>query len=250
MNLVFLDTETDSKDSPVVLQLGAIIVSRDGKEVSSIDEMFNIGVIKIGVEAMSVHHITPEMVANKSPFIGSAAWQKLQEYNNEGNYLVAHNAPFDVGALKNSGFDNKMTVIDTYRCAQHLFPDYDSYKLQCIRYALGLYRKEEDEIEKLGIGINSTVAHSALPDSLYVKMFFDYMLKHVEGDFAKLVKLTTEIVLLKYMPLGKYSKFKMNNPPTIEQLATKDPSYLRYMKGLSNISEELLYTIKYYMKRG
>ena len=247
MYLVFIDTETHAKDSPIVLQLGAIIVSQDG-EISSIDEMFNIGDTHIEFEAMSVHHITKEMLVGKSKFIESAAFSELQKYNSKENFLIAHNASFDVEALKNSGFDNKMTVIDTYRCAQHLFPDYEKYKLQYLRYALGLYKSEDAEIKRLGINIDNTVAHSALPDALYLKMFFDHLLKSVV-EIDKLVHLTNTVVRLKYMPLGKYSKYKMSEPPTIAELAITDPSYLHYMRKLSNITEELAYTIDHYLNK-
>ena len=247
MNLVFLDTETQAKDSPIVLQLGAIIVSQDGK-ITSIDEMFNIEDTAIEFEAMSVHHITKEMLIGKSKFIESDAFSALQKHNSKENFLIAHNAKFDVEALKNSGFDNKMTVIDTYRCAQHLFPDYEKYKLQYLRYAIGLYKSEDADIMRLGINIDNTVAHSALPDALYLKMFFDHLLKSVV-EIDKLVHLTNTMVLLKYMPLGKYSKYKMADPSTIKQIAAKDPAYLKYMRGLKNISEELAYTIDYYMER-
>jgi len=244
---VFLDTETHAKDSPIVIQLGAIIVSEG--PASSIDEMFNIGDTDIEFEAMSVHQITPEMLEGKSKFTESGSFKELEELNSPENYLIAHNAPFDIGSLKNSGFDNKMTVIDTYRCAQHLFPDYEKYKLQYLRYALGLYKVEDEVIKSLGINIDNAVTHSALPDALYVKIFFDYMLEWVD-DIRDLVRLTNTVVMLKYMPIGKYCKYKMDNPPTIEELAKKDASYLSYMRGLKNISEELSYTIDHYMAKG
>ncbi|MBT8349825.1 MAG: DUF3820 family protein [Deltaproteobacteria bacterium] len=58
------------------------------------DELFNPE-MPISVDAMSIQHITNEMVADKPPFKGSDAYKKLQVlFANDDSILVAHNAKF------------------------------------------------------------------------------------------------------------------------------------------------------------
>ncbi len=52
----------------------------------------------------------------------------------KGAYLVAHNAPFDVGFIKEKGFNLSTTlgVLDTIPLAQMMFPDLASYSLESL----------------------------------------------------------------------------------------------------------------------
>jgi len=117
--------------------------------------------LPIEIEAMSVHHITNEMVAGKPAFKESPDYQKLVDLlNNDTNILVAHNAKFDVDMLVKEGVHPKK-VICTLKLARHLDPNgvIPKYKLQYLRYYLG-------------IQIQAT-AHDALVDILVLEKLFE-----------------------------------------------------------------------------
>jgi len=89
---IYLDTETT--ESGTTDRLCQIAFKTDTGTTS--DELFNPN-MPISVEAMSIHHITNEMVADKPLFKDSDAYKKLQIlFASDDAILVAHNAKFDV----------------------------------------------------------------------------------------------------------------------------------------------------------
>ena len=77
----------------------------------------------ITIDAMTVHHITNEMVQDKPPFRDSDTWRKLQDLvNSDGNVMIAHNAAFDVDMLKKEGIEPK-NVICTLKLARYFDKD-------------------------------------------------------------------------------------------------------------------------------
>ncbi|RUM69549.1 MAG: 3'-5' exonuclease, partial [Sulfurovum sp.] len=163
---ILFDTETTgNQEKDRIIQIGALIVhSRENIEVF---DALCLADVPITIEAMEVHHITPDVIANQPPYEALEFNQKLQEYNQSENYLIAHNISFDLGMLEKEGFVNRYTLIDTLRCAKHLLPDSPYHRLQYLRYALELYLDEGVEAEKLGVSIN---AHEAIGDVLVMKL--------------------------------------------------------------------------------
>ncbi len=93
--------------------------------------------VEIKVEAMEVHNITPDMLEGKPLAKETSFYQKLERLNNPENYLIAIIYAFDLrNGMKNEGFLNSYSLIDTLRCAKHLFPDMPYHRLQYLRYAL------------------------------------------------------------------------------------------------------------------
>ena len=94
-NLIFLDTETTGNgDEDRLCQLAW----KHHSSVSdkSFNEMYEPPV-PISIESMSVHHITPAMVAGKPLFIDSDDYAGVKELLElPDSVLIAHNAPFDV----------------------------------------------------------------------------------------------------------------------------------------------------------
>jgi uncharacterized protein (DUF3820 family) len=86
---IYLDTETTGSGTKD--RLCQIAFKTDG---TTMDELFNPD-MPISIEAMSIHHITNEMVADKPPFKGSDAYKQLQVlFATDDSILVAHNAKF------------------------------------------------------------------------------------------------------------------------------------------------------------
>ena len=130
---VLFDTETTGgNEEDRIIQIGSMIV--DAKEpIEVYDELCSCE-IPIKLEAMEVHNITPDLLENKPKFIDSNFYNRLNELNNSENFLIAHNLPFDLGMLEKEGFKNKLTLIDTLRCARHLLVNSPYHRLQYLRY--------------------------------------------------------------------------------------------------------------------
>jgi len=239
---IILDTETTgTSETDRVIQLGYIVLGKPSEPIEVHNEFCSCDV-EIGLGAMETHHITPEMLVGKPKCTDMRAYQRLVELNSAENYMIIHNAPFDLGMLEKEGFVNQMQLIDTLRCAKHLYADEDFHRLQYLRYSLGLYKVEEAEAKKLGIEIK---AHDAIGDVLVLKLFMSALTKKVKESYPhdnpmqKLVELSTQPV---YM--NKPLRFGKNKGKTIEELVISDPGYIAWMRKNMDLDEDMQYTIK------
>ena len=237
---VLFDTETTgNQDEDRIIQIGAMVVGAKG-DVEVYDELCST-TIPIKVEAMEVHNITPELIEGKAPFSKTKFWNDLRELNHGRNYLIAHNLTFDLGMLKKEGFENRMRLIDTLRCAKHLFPESEYHRLQYFRYSLGLYKKEQEEAKKHNIAIK---AHDAIGDVLVMKLFLSELVKRVKEKFpnmnpmVKLEELTQTPVVLQNFKFGKYKGER------IEDIARSDAGYIKWMLKSLELDEDLKYTLE------
>lgn len=132
---IFLDTETTGTEvDDRLCQLA--YKTGDG---TTVNKLFNPG-RKISVEAMSINHITNEMVKDKPSFKGSETWRELKELlKSENNILVAHNAQFDMGMLKKEEITTQKYIC-TLKLARYLDKDgvIPQFNLQYLRYYSGL----------------------------------------------------------------------------------------------------------------
>ena len=238
---IILDTETTGAgENDRVIQLGYMVLG--AKEVEVHNELCSSD-IPIAIGAMEVHNITPDMIEGKPACTELSAYKRLLELNTPDNYMIIHNAPFDIGMLEKEGFTLDMKLIDTLRVAKHVYPDSDYHRLQYFRYSLELYKEEEAEAAKLGIELK---AHDALGDVLFLKLLLSKLRKAVqekfpgENDVEKMVALTQEPVFItKPMRFGKHKG------KTIQELAHEDAGYLRWMmENMQSLDEDTRYTIK------
>jgi len=236
---IILDTETTGAgEADRVIQLGYIVLG--AKEIEVHNE-FCSSEVPISFGAMEVHNITPDMIEDKPSCIETTSYKRLQELNTQENYLIIHNAPFDVGMLEKEGFENRMQVIDTLRVAKHVLPDEEAHRLQYFRYKMGLYKEEEAEANKLDIVIK---AHDAIGDVLVLKLLLSKLRKIVEEQFVgensveKMVALTKEPIMIKTFRFGKHKG------KTLVEVAENDAGYLRWMLGnMENLDEDMRYSI-------
>jgi DNA polymerase III epsilon subunit-like protein len=192
------------------------------------DELFNPE-MPISVEAMSIHHITNEMVADKPPFKGSDAYKNLQiMFAGDDAILVAHNAKFDVSMLNREDL-YPQKVICTYKLSRYLDKAgvIPKYNLQYLRYYLKL-------------NIDAT-AHSALGDVLVLESIFQRIHAKFKGQaidpVADMINISSSPVLVPRMPFGKHKGLKMDEVP-------KD--YLQWLAG-TDLDEDLAYTVRHYL---
>ena len=241
---VLFDTETTgNQEDDKVIQFGAMIVDQKGK-VEAFDELCSTN-IAIKLEAMEVHNITPALLVGKPKAVETNFYKKLEELNSNENYLIAHNISFDMGMIKKEGFVNQYQLIDTLRCAKHLFPELPYHRLQYIRYALELYKIEEIEANKHNITIK---AHDAIGDVLVMKLFLSKLVgkcRELYPDYnpiEKLADLTKTPVFIQTFKFGKYKG------KDVEVVAKEDAGYLNWMRSNMELDEDLKYTLDKVLK--
>jgi len=157
--------------------------------------------------------------------VETAAYKRLQELNTNENYMIIHNAPFDLGMLEKEGFDTQMKVIDTLRVAKHVLPDEDAHRLQ---YFIVVK------------------AHDAIGDVLILKLFLSKLKDIVSAEFPgqnpveKMVDLTATPILVKTFRFGKHKG------KALEEVAREDAGYLRWMlSSMDNLDDDMRYSINH-----
>jgi len=236
---IILDTETTGTgESDRVIQLGYMVLG--AKEIEVQNELFST-TAPISFGAMEIHGITPDMLEGKPLCAQSASYKRLQELNTNENYLIIHNAKFDIEMLKREGFEPQMRVIDTLRVAKHILPDEEAHRLQYFRYKMGLYKEEQKEADDLNIVVK---AHDAIGDVLVLKLFLSRLKELVLAQFPsenpveKMVDLTNTPIIVKSFNFGKYKG------KTLQEVAASDAAYLRWMLGgMENLDEDMKYSI-------
>jgi len=241
---VLFDTETTgNQENDRIIQVGAMIVhNKDNIEV--IDELCST-TVPISIEAMEVHNITPETIEGKPPYADTTFAKSIETYNAPENYLIAHNIKFDLGMIEKEGFKNHYTLIDTVRVSKHLLPDSPAHRLQYLRYALDLYKNEEEEAKRRGITVK---AHDAIGDVLVMKLLLSKLVQLTQERFPginpmqKMAELTNTPVLIKTFKFGKYKD------RDIEEVAREDMGYLQWMHKNLDLDEDLKFTLEQYLQ--
>ena len=244
---IILDTETTGAgENDRIIQLGYMVL--DPGATTEVHNEFCSSEVPIAFGAMEVHNITPDMIEGKPPCTETAAYRRLCELNTPDNYMIIHNAPFDIGMLEKEGFALQMKLIDTLRCARHVFADEEAHRLQYFRYRLGLYKEEAKEAEALGVEIK---AHDAIGDVLTLKLFLSELRKAVQEQFPgenpveKMVELTTQPIFVKTFRFGKYKGRDLS------EVALEDAGYLRWMlTGMESLDDDLRYSINRVLGNG
>lgn len=237
---IILDTETTgTAEQDRIIQLGYMVLG--GKEIEVHNE-FCSSEIPISFGAMEVHNITPDMIEGKPLCTQTQAYKTLVELNTADNYVIIHNAPFDIGMLEKEGFSLQMKLIDTLRCAKHIYADEEAHRLQYFRYKMGLYKEEKAEADKLKIEVK---AHDAIGDVLTLKLFLSELKKAVQEQFIgenpveKMVQLTKEPIFIKNFRFGKYKG------RDLADVAHEDAGYLRWiLKSMDTLDADLRYSIE------
>jgi len=242
VDYVFLDTETTGlEENDEVIQL-SYIVSRDGKKVV-MDSMYR-PTCKISFKAMAVHGITEEMVADKERLTSdSLLIRGLKKLDDSGAVMFIHNAKFDLGMLRRHGYETKMEVVDTLRCARHLFPEAEGHALGVIYYQYGLYNSMESIANEAGVDVKCLGAHNAVYDVLMLMLVSRFLIRYA-GSVEKLIELTKTPVMVKEFSFGKYKGRK------IADIAKEDDGYLEWMlNGMDGLDEDLRHTILTHLGR-
>ena len=234
---VLLDTETTGAgETDRICQLAFLALR--GREEPKAYMDYCKPPVPISFGAMSVHHITPEMVENAPSFHETEAARALAGLNTPENIAVIHNAPFDLGMLAKEDLIWQGPVIDTYRCIRHLQPDLESHALQQLRYALGFYREEEAFADRLGYAVE---AHDAMGDVIVLHFLMSYLLERVgrsQTGVQELIALTLKPIFVKTFRFGKYKGSE------VRQVFADDNDYFQWAVRKMDSDPDLSYTLK------
>ena len=144
-----------------------------------------------------VTNITDEMVKDADTI--EKVFPKILEFlgDDKETVIVAHNANFDVGFLKQNakalGYEFNYTYLDTLSLAKDLFPDYKKYKLGKIA-------------ENLGIKVE--VAHRALDDVDTTVKVFKVMIDMLKKKGAEIVEDIDRVAADSEAKKEEYKKLK------------------------------------------
>ena len=189
-----LDLETTgfSAVTEKITEVGIMKV-KDGKVIDEFSCFVNPEK-HIPERVTEVTNITDEMVKDAETI--DKVFPKILEFIKDA-VLVAHNAPFDMGFLKQNaktlGYEFDYTYIDTLSLAKDLFPDYKKYKLGKIA-------------ENLGIKVE--VAHRALDDVDTTVKVFNVMIDMLKKRGAKKVEDIDEVSSTEEAKKEEYKKLK------------------------------------------
>ncbi len=237
---ILLDTETTGvEEKDRICQLAFLVADKGG--VTAYDSLCKPP-LPVDFRAMSVHHITNEMLEGKPPYAECEAARKLTELNSPENILVIQNAPFDLGMLEKEGVVWKGQLIDTLRCIKHLEPHHESHALQYLRYALGFYKEEKALADQLGVEIKP---HDALSDVIVLNLLMKYLVAKVDRNVARLIELTKAPILYEFITFG--AKYK-RGVDRLEEIAKTDPQYLEWaLAKMETLDEDARYSIRHYL---
>ena len=160
---IFLDTETTGIADCRLVELAWSLPAQAGDPSGRILTVRAKPPIPISEEAIAIHGITNEEVANLSLFSQNIQYDKIKKLLEE-NVVIAHNAPFDIGVLAREGIVVR-NFIDTLAVAKKLYPRLPRHNLQFLR--------EHFHIETEG------KAHSAKGDVVVLMALYERMKQDV-----------------------------------------------------------------------
>lgn len=253
--LFFLDTETTGLT--LTDRLCQLAYRGEGwTDEQEINELY-CPPVDIGVEAMSVHHITTAQVREKPAFIDSKEYAEVKRlFKLKTNILVAHNAQFDIGMLKKEGIEVKSNIC-TQKVARYLYEKegkIKSFALQKLRYGFDLQFDGDAK------------AHDASGDIKVLEALFWHLYNECEtranakAQETGRKKYTRDEILKRMMditeqpispdmrmPFGKY-KDEM-----IKEAVKKDPRYFDWLlsqkDGNTFQNRDLVATINYWKQK-
>jgi DNA polymerase III epsilon subunit-like protein len=92
--------------------------------------------------------------------------------------------------------------------------DLESYRLQYLRYYLGLYKNEDKK---------HITAHDALSDVFFLKDLFNYFRSNTKLSIENMILITKQPQMMREMTFGKYMG------KTFEEIEREDREYLEWL---------------------
>lgn len=179
---------------------------------------------RIELEAMAVHHIQERDIED-APLCTTALKYLEQDINQQGiDILVAHHNEFERQFF--NPHDAKW--ICTYKSSTHIWPESPRHTNQVLRYFLKLDLEPE----------LSQPAHRAGPDTYVTAHILVEALKLRSID--ELLALTTQPVVMKIVPFGKYKGKLWSEVPH---------DYMRWLLNQSTVTADVRATCQHWLKQ-
>ena len=233
--LVFLDTETTGND---------LKKDRLCQVCYKIDDKIEVGNFKpplpISVKAMSITHITNEMIENEKVFADSRFKENLAKILRD-NVMVAHNARFDLAMLEAEGLTIPRYIC-TLRLARYLDDEQEipEYGLQYLRYYYGI---------KVDVNPHSAEGDVLVLEKIF-KHLYDKAIQKAKTDnreeiISRMIEISSKPILIKKFTFGKYVGRKL------EEIRKEDRGYLEWLLKTKkqNDDEDWIYTLEYYLQK-
>lgn len=166
-------------------------------------------------EAMAVHHITDDMVADAAGNVGLLG---------EPDYFAAHNADYE-----RQFFDPGVPYICTYKVALRLWPDAPSHSLQFLRYHLGLDADAEV----------ASPPHRAGPDAYLCAVLMNRIMEVNRHRLEDMVRWSAGPALLPRINFGKHKGAKWDEVPI---------DYLDWIVNKSDLDRDVKANAKHHLK--
>lgn len=250
-----IDTES-TNNKPVdskVVELAVSEMNEDGMWVPR-SVLINPG-IKIPIEAMTVHHITDEMLKDAPSFTEAFMDFIDESWFDDDLYFVAHNSRYDLEVLRkeieDSDIEEEMKEmlltgpfspnrwICTLRLAKHIIPPdaYENgtqYSLWFLTYFLGL--KVPNDVEP----------HRAGCDTVVCGQLFEYLFAASGCEsIEELVELERSSILTRMWPFGKHKGKLISETPldyivwALKNLDSLNPDHPNFDKDLYNSIDKI-----------
>lgn len=229
---LIIDTETARIKNPVPIELAMIACTQPPHmlEVAMgrgpVFHAYYNPECDMDLGAVAAHHILPEDVEDKPRWKGDL---KL-----ECEYVVGHNVDFDLEAIY--GAPDKIPTgikrICTLALSRWAYPDNDSHKLSAMMYCvLGMSTMTRDMVKE---------AHGALPDAFMCLRLVRFFAQHFSLHTWESLYQQSEVARLPVrMSFGKHGPKDGQPGMLIEEMKLRDPSYVRWLLGLSDLDPYL-----------
>ena len=217
-----IDTETCGLQGGIV-EIASVDVT-DGRIVNPMSDLVCPD-RPISHQAMAIHRITPQMVADQPPIE-----QVISRYQGSDCY-VAHNASFDRRVLPEMGGE----WLCTLKMARQLWTG-RKYSNQALRHSLKLDIEPPQHLH----------AHRALYDCYVTAALLIRIMEQSGWDRPQMLAVCQPAASAQaddIFPFGKY------RGQPIASVARKDPGYLRWMlDNLTDLRPALRQALRHYLK--
>jgi exodeoxyribonuclease X len=221
-----IDIETTGIDlsQDKIIEMASVDVSGDGIK-NAMDTLVQPGRL-IPPAASAIHHLIDDDVKD-APMLGDVIGRFMG-----ADVYVAHNSEFERSFLAGEGIELGPWIC-TYKCALRVWPDFDGYSNQVLRYALGRV------IPFPGVDRHSISPHRASFDVVVTAAIFEELTK--KASWSDLVQWSAEPALHTRFHFGKHRGKRY------DEVATVEPSYLTWIIGKSHLREDVKHSAKFWL---
>jgi len=208
--VIYLDTETAgfpehksfTENDELLIQLA---YATEDNGIMTFQQTYCKNQVDIRTSAMAIHHITPEMLEDKPYIRNTNEYKYLKNEIEEDSYIIAHNAPFDIGIMKREGLDmSNMKVIDTLKIAKFIndnHQEWESLSLGYLKYWFRLDKYRESFMKAYNLDITLT-AHDAISDVVDLILLTKKIQKEYNASLEDMCHITDKPLFLKHVPNG------------------------------------------------